>query len=104
MKEILLGIRKAQWYWNYSSGHGASFHAPIEISRIISKGTYFAGETRLKLARLLAGKGFNQDVPYPELSTKAKAQEFIGLDMKILRNEKEEFRKNMLPQWIETAK
>ena len=53
---------------------------------------------------MLASKGFNQEVPYPDIVTKEKAQEFIGLDMKKLREEKAEFKKNMVPQWIEAAK
>jgi len=103
MKEILSGIRKAQWLWNYSAGNGASFHAPIEISRIISNGTSVIGETRVKLARLLASKGYNEEVAYPDISTKIKAQELIGLDMKKLRDEKEAFRRNILPKWAEEA-
>jgi nitrite reductase (cytochrome c-552) len=105
MKEILQGIRHAQWRWDYSAAsHGASFHSPIETGRIISTGMTIIGETRLKLARLLASKGFNQEVPYPDISTKEKAQQFIGLDMDKLRKEKQVFKQNVLPKWIEEAK
>jgi nitrite reductase (cytochrome c-552) len=55
-------------------------------------------ENRNWMARLLASKGFNQEVPYPDISTKAKAQELIGLDMKKLREEKEAFKKNLRRQ------
>ncbi|MDP3433166.1 MAG: ammonia-forming cytochrome c nitrite reductase subunit c552, partial [Bacteroidota bacterium] len=104
MKDILQGIRHAQWRWDFAAAsHGGSFHAPIEIGRIISTGIAITGETRIKLARLLASKGFNQEVPYPDISTKAKAQEFIGLDMKKLREEKQTFKQNLLPKWIEAA-
>ncbi|MDO9615999.1 MAG: ammonia-forming cytochrome c nitrite reductase [Bacteroidota bacterium] len=104
MKDILQGIRHAQWRWDFAAAsHGGSFHAPIEIGRIISTGIAITGETRVKLARLLASKGFNQEVPYPDISTKAKAQEFIGLDMKKLREEKQTFKQNLLPKWIEAA-
>jgi len=105
MKDILTGIRHAQWRWDYSAAsHGASFHAPVETGRIISSGITIIGDTRIKLARLLASKGFNQEVPYPDISTKAKAQAFIGLDMEKLRKEKEVFKQNVLPKWIEEAK
>ncbi|MFY9152770.1 MAG: ammonia-forming cytochrome c nitrite reductase [Prolixibacteraceae bacterium] len=105
MKEILQGIRHAQWRWDFAAAsHGASFHAPTEISRIISTGIAIAGETRVKLAHLLASKGFIQEMPYPDLSSKAKAQEFIGLDMKKLKEEKETFKQNLVPQWLEEAK
>jgi nitrite reductase (cytochrome c-552) len=41
-------------------------------------------DARLKLARVLANLGHNEPIPYPDISTKAKAQEYIGLDMKKL--------------------
>jgi nitrite reductase (cytochrome c-552) len=105
MEDILAGIRHAQWRWDYSeASHGASFHAPIETGRIVSTGISIIADTRVKLARLLASKGFNQAVPYPDISTKAKAQAFIGLDMEKLRKEKEVFKENVLPKWIEEAK
>jgi nitrite reductase (cytochrome c-552) len=105
MKEILKGIRHAQWRWDYAAaGHGNSFHSPLETGRVISTGIAIAQETRIKLARLMASKGFNQEVTYPDISTKAKAQEFIGLDMKKLNEDKQDFLKNIVPQWINTAK
>jgi len=63
-----------------------------------------AQEARIKLARLFAEKGFNEEVPYPDLSTKARAQEFIGLPMDKLKEEKETFKQNLLPKWLEEAK
>jgi nitrite reductase (cytochrome c-552) len=105
MKDILTGIRHAQWRWDYAAAsHGGSFHSPVEIGRVISTGITIAQETRIKLARLLASQGFNQEIPYPDILTKAKAQEFIGLDMKKLNEEKQDFLKNIVPQWISTAK
>lgn len=105
MKDIQMGIRHAQWRWDYAAAsHGGSFHAPIEIGRIISTGLTIAQETRIKLARLLASKGFNEELPYPDISTKAKAQEFIGLDMKKLNEEKKVFKETIVPQWLQKAK
>ncbi len=105
MKDILQGIRRAQWRWDYSAAsHGASFHSPIEIGRIISTGITIAQDTRIKLARVLADLGYNKEVPYPEIETKAKAQAFIGLNMEQLKKEKQEFKRNLLPQWQEKAK
>jgi nitrite reductase (cytochrome c-552) len=104
MQEILMGIRHAQWRWDYAAAsHGASFHASLELSRLIGTAIDIAQETRIELARLLAELGYNQEVPYPDISTKAKAQEFVGLPMEQLREEKEEFLKTLVPQWIEEA-
>jgi nitrite reductase (cytochrome c-552) len=44
------------------------------------------------------------DVAIPDISTKEKAQKYIGLDMEKLRNEKDKWIKTTLPQWIEKAK
>lgn len=105
MKPILMDIRHAQWRWDYSAAsHGASFHSPIETGRIISTGITLAEEARLKLAHLMASLGFNEEIPYPDISTKEKAQAFVGLDMQKLNAEKAEFIKTVLPVWDSIAK
>ena len=105
MKSVLTMIRHAQWRWDYAAaGHGSSFHSPIEVGRVISTGITRAQEARILLTRILAQKGFNEPVPYPNISTKAKAQEFIGLDMKKLNQQKQEFKQTLLPKWIDEAK
>jgi len=104
MKDILMDIRHAQWRWDYAAAsHGGSFHSPVETGRIISTGITIAQEGRIKLARLLAQLGYNKEVPYPDISTKAKAQEYIGLDVKKLKKEKKEFLSTIVPKWLEEA-
>lgn len=104
MKEILMDIRHAQWRWDYAAAaHGASFHAPVETARVLGGGLNLAQEARVKLARLLADLGFNQPVPMPDIDSKEKAQAFIGLDVEKLIEEKEEFKANVLPKWLEEA-
>jgi nitrite reductase (cytochrome c-552) len=104
MKDILSDIRKAQWRWDFSAaGHGSSFHSPVEMARVIGNGIRLAQDARVKLARVLAKLGFNEPLPYPDITTKAKAQQFIGLPMDDLRKEKAEFLKTMVPQWMEQA-
>ncbi len=105
MKPILTEIRHAQWRWDYSAAsHGASFHSPVETARVIGSGLVIAQEARVKLARLLADLGHNKPIEMPDISTKEKAQEFIGLDMDKLRSDKAAFKKNLLPKWLEEAK
>lgn len=104
MKEILQDIRKAQWRWDFSAaGHGNSFHSPVETGRIISRGITYAQYARVNLARVLASLGHNREVPYPDISTKAKAQAFIGLDMKKLNEDKQQFLRTVVPDWIRKA-
>jgi nitrite reductase (cytochrome c-552) len=61
-------------------------------------------DARLKLARVLADLGHNKPVPYPDISTKAKAQEYIGLDMDKLNREKQRFLEEVVPVWEQKAK
>jgi nitrite reductase (cytochrome c-552) len=104
MKKILNDIRHAQWRWDFSAaGHGNSFHSPVELSRIISGGIAQAQEARIKLARLLASLGYNQEIPYPDISAKDKAQEYIGLDMKKLNDDKKVFLETVVPEWIKAG-
>ncbi len=101
MKDILNDIRRAQWRWDFSAaGHGNSFHSPVEISRIIAGGIAFAQEARVRLARVLSSLGYNQEVPYPDINTKTKAQEYTGLDMKKLNEEKQVFIGTIIPEWM----
>ncbi|MDY0287115.1 MAG: ammonia-forming cytochrome c nitrite reductase subunit c552, partial [Bacteroidales bacterium] len=105
MKDILLDIRHAQWRWDYAAAsHGGSFHSPVEIGRVITNGIAIAQEGRLKLSRLLAKEfGFTAEIPYPDISTKAKAQQFIGLDEPALRTQKNQFLDEVVPVWKEKA-
>jgi nitrite reductase (cytochrome c-552) len=104
MKDILMDIRHSQWRWDYAAAsHGGSFHSPVETGRIISTGITIAQEGRIKLARLLADLGYNKEVPYPDIATKAKAQEYIGLDVKKMKKEKKEFLSTIVPKWLEEA-
>jgi nitrite reductase (cytochrome c-552) len=40
----------------------------------------------------------------PDVSTKEKAQAFIGLDMAALKAQKAEFLGTAVPEWLETAR
>ncbi|MBK9290163.1 MAG: ammonia-forming cytochrome c nitrite reductase [Bacteroidetes bacterium] len=104
MKDILYDIRAAQWFWDYvAASHGGSFHAPVESARVMGKAIDRAQSARVKLARVLATKGITAEIPYPDISTKAKAQAFIGLDMDALRQEKQVFKEQILPEWDRKA-
>jgi len=105
MKDILWDIRHAQWRWDYAAAsHGASFHSPVEVGRVISGGITIVQEARLKLARILAASGHNEEIPYPDISTKEKAQLFVGLDIPKLNSEKKQFLETVVPEWLRIAK
>ena len=104
MANVLKLIRGAQWRWDYvAASHGASFHAPFESARVIGLGLEKAQEARIEITRVLASLGYSEPVPLPDISTKAKAQEYIGLDMKKLNAEKKVFLDTIVPQWLKEA-
>jgi nitrite reductase (cytochrome c-552) len=104
MSDILQDIRHAQWRWDYAAAsHGGSFHSPVETSRVISTGIVIIQEGRIKLSRLLHRLGFSEVVPYPDISTKALAQQFIGMDAAALKAEKQVFLETIVPEWDRQA-
>ncbi len=105
MAEALKDIRKGQWRWDYAvASHGGSFHAPQEVSRLLGDALGYANDARFRIAKVLAKHGFTGDVPMPDISTKEKAQAYIGLDMSKLKSQKNMFLDAVVPKWIETAK
>lgn len=105
MKRAQDFIRQAQWRWDFvAASHGASFHSPLESMRILSDGMEKASEARREIARVLAKLGYYEDVPLPDISTKEKAQRYLGLDPVKLRKEKNEWIAEELPEWLKIAK
>jgi nitrite reductase (cytochrome c-552) len=103
MKPILKLIRHSQWRWDYvSASHGGSFHAPLECARILGTSIEKSQEAVGFMLELLSKMG-KQPPVIPDLSTKEKAQQFIGLDVPKLFQSKEEFIKTILPQWDKAA-
>jgi nitrite reductase (cytochrome c-552) len=104
MKEAQKLIRQAQWRWDFAvASHGASFHAPVETQRILAHSLDRTMLAQLELQKVLFSLGLT-DVKMPDISTKEKAQEYIGLDMKKLRGDKDQWLKTVLPEWIEKAR
>lgn len=105
MQETLKLIRQAQWRWDFGvASHGAAFHAPQEIQRILSHGLDKALQARLAVSKVLTAQGVTGDVPMPDISTKDKAQRYIGMDVDKEHTDKEKFMDTVVPQWIEKAK
>jgi nitrite reductase (cytochrome c-552) len=97
-------IRQAHWRWDYVvASHGGSFHAPVESQRILAHSLDKTMLAQLELQKILFARGI-KDVAMPDISTKEKAQAYIGLDMKTIRDKKSKWMKNVMPQWIKTAK
>ncbi|POY34885.1 ammonia-forming cytochrome c nitrite reductase [Solitalea longa] len=105
MKNILLGIRHAQFRWDYvAASHGAGFHAPLESSRILAAGTAIIQDARIELARLLATLGYNQQVKMPDLNSKSALQAYIGVNLEKEKMDKADFLEQVVPKWLKEGK
>lgn len=105
MTKALDDIRKSQWRWDYSlASHGAAFHAPQEVMRLLADAMTYAKDARLEISHVVAKHGFVGTIPIPDVSTKAKAQAYIGLDMKALNQKKQQFLDTIVPEWVKVAK
>ncbi|MFO7719076.1 MAG: ammonia-forming cytochrome c nitrite reductase [Gillisia sp.] len=105
MADILMGIRHAQWRWDFTvASHGAAFHAPLETSRIVSSGTGKIQETRILLVRLLASLGQMEPVEIPDFKSKEFLQEYIGLDMPTELKNKQRYIEEVVPRWLKEGK
>jgi len=98
-------IRHAQWRWDWvAAANAVGFHSPLEGARVLGTSIQKAEEARRFIVQVLIKHKASPVVPFPDLSTKAKAQAFIGLDLKKLEADKAEWRKKTLPVWDAKAK
>jgi nitrite reductase (cytochrome c-552) len=104
MANVLKLLRQAQWRWDYVvASHGSTFHAPVEAQRILAHSLDKTMQAQLEVQKVLFNYGV-KDVAMPDITTKAKAQKYIGLDMAKENSQKENWIKNTLPKWLEEAK
>jgi nitrite reductase (cytochrome c-552) len=97
-------IRQAQWRWDFGvASHGASFHAPVETQRILSHGLDKALQAQLALKDVFRVHDMSEP-ELPDISTKEKAQVFIGLDPQKLAEQKQQFLAQVVPQWLDEAR
>jgi nitrite reductase (cytochrome c-552) len=100
MKEVMTLIRHAQWRWDFvAASHGASFHAPIESARILGSSIQKSEEARGRLAAILTALGVKLPVTMPDISSKDKAQAYLGFDMVEFSKQKERFKDEEVPLW-----
>lgn len=105
MEPILRLIRSAQWRWDWvAAANGVGFHSPVEALRVLSTAIERAEKARGLLAVLFTRLGVKVPVELPDVSTKEKAQKYIGLDMKALWDDKNQFLRTIVPQWDEIAR
>ncbi|NCB19195.1 MAG: ammonia-forming cytochrome c nitrite reductase [Bacteroidia bacterium] len=105
MEPVLKLLRGAQWRWDFAvASHGASFHAPVETQRILAHSLDMSYQAQLAVNNVLKSLGVTEEIPVPDISTKEKAQQYIGLDMPKLKADKEKFMTTIVPEWLAKAK
>lgn len=104
MAPALRAIRHAQWRWDWvAAANGVGFHNPLESARVLGSSIELAKDARSAVARVLWERGHTESVSLPDLSTKDKAQAYIGLDRPALEAEKARFLESVAPEWDRKA-
>ncbi|MBK1790682.1 ammonia-forming cytochrome c nitrite reductase [Persicirhabdus sediminis] len=104
MKPALTLIRHAQWRWDWvAAANGSGFHAPNTALEVLGTSIQKAEESRRLLAKILWTHGVTDPVPLPDISSKAKAQAYIGLDMAMEEEMKQKAKKEIFPEWDKKA-
>lgn len=104
MAPVLKLIRHAQWRWDYvAAANGLGFHSPAEALRILGTSIQKSQEARILMTEIFVKKGIKTPIELPDISTKEKAQEYIGLEMPELLKKKSEFLTAVVPEWIAKA-
>lgn len=85
------------------SGHGAFFHAPEELLRLLGVANDQAQQARIKLVKVLAKYGAI-DYVAPDFSSKEKAQGLAKVNMAELAAEKMKFKQTLEQEWKKEAK
>jgi nitrite reductase (cytochrome c-552) len=105
MKPALWLIRHAQWRWDWvAAANGMGFHSPVEALRVLGTSIQKSEEARRIIGLVITKHGGKYPIHLPDISTKEKAQKFIGLDIEKLRKDKKEFLEKVVKEWDEKAK
>jgi nitrite reductase (cytochrome c-552) len=105
MAPVLTLIRQSQWRWDWvAAANGLGFHSPVEAARTLGASIGKAEQARTHIVRILARHGYTDEIPLPDISTKARAQAYIGLDMEKFKAGKKEFLATEVPKWDAAAK
>lgn len=105
MDPVLKLLRSAQWRWDWvAAANGVGFHSPVEALRVLGTSIERAEKARGILNVIFVKHGVKIPVALADISSKEKAQKFIGLDMEALIADKNDFLKNIVPNWDSVAK
>ena len=101
INDIQLGIPVSI---NIENGVAAMALAPQETMRILGHGLNKVFQARMLISKVLVAHGYTDNVPLPDITTKEKAQQYIGLDMAVEKADKDKFLKEIVLEWLQKAK
>ncbi len=105
MKPVLKLIRHAQWRWDWvAAANGVGFHSPVEALRVLGTSIERAEKARGLINVILTKLGKPIPVQLPDISTKEKAQQYIGIDMAKAKSDKLKLLETVVKSWDEKAK
>ena len=105
MKEVQTLIKQSQFRWDWvAAANSMGFHAPVEALRVLTTSLEKSYNARLLLHNILTELNIKSPYILPDYATKEKAQKLIGLEISKIIQQKEEFKKNVLPQWVKVHK
>ncbi len=105
MEPALQLIRNSQWRWDWvAAANGVGFHSPVEALRVLGTSIQKAEKARGLLNLILVNHGVNIPIEMPDISTKAKAQEYVGIDIEKLEADKKKLLDSIVVEWEKKAK
>jgi nitrite reductase (cytochrome c-552) len=105
MAPVLQLIRHAQWRWDWvAASNGMGFHSPVEVLRVLGTSIQKAEEARGMISVILVRHGAEIPVSYPDITSKALAQAYIGLNMDALRRDKQNLLNKVVKDWDKKTK
>jgi len=86
-----------------AAANAVGFHSPLEAARILGAAINNAQPARLEITRVLVGREIADPVPLPDFSTKAKAQQYLGLQLEKLQQDKRDFLQKVVSERVKAA-
>ena len=100
MAPVLTLLRHSQWRWDWiAASNSMGFHSPVEALRVLGTSIQKAEKARGIIATILVKHGVSLPIQYPDISTKEKAQKYVGWDMQSLKEDKTNLIKKIDKEW-----
>ncbi|MDX9789950.1 MAG: ammonia-forming cytochrome c nitrite reductase [Candidatus Kapabacteria bacterium] len=104
MAPVLKNIRHAQWRWDWvAAANGVGFHSPVEALRVLGTSIEKAEKARGMINVILTKLGKQIPVQLPDISSKEKAQAYIGIDLEKERADKMQLLETVVKGWDDNA-